>query len=108
MNLISNFDDYQQKAKNLADYPNDNVLPDCASVMFGEAVKVANIIQSFQGKDADDYARTEMATRLGSILCQVSVLADELGFSLEYIAHMNLEKLTEVRRNTQLQSSTDD
>ncbi len=91
------FDEYHRKVVSLAVYPNVN-----ANLVYpllglnGEAGEVAEKVKKLfrdKGGVLDDERRMELAHELGDVLWYVSACANELGFTLEQIADMNIEKL---------------
>ena len=96
-----NMHEYQQQAKQTAFYPNrgDNfVYPSLGLV--NEAGEVAGKIKKlmrdqnkFSPADLSAEDRVVLQKEIGDVLWYVTILADEIGLSLEDIAAANLEKL---------------
>jgi len=91
------FDEYQEKAKNTALYPEIGkrfVYP--ALGLVNEAGEVAGKIKKiFRDEDGilTDRKKEELKHELGDVLWYLSSLAGELGISLKDIAKTNIEKL---------------
>jgi NTP pyrophosphatase (non-canonical NTP hydrolase) len=107
-----NFNDYQQKSRRTALYPNqgDNyVYPTLG--LAGEAGEVAEkikkIIRDKAGKVSDD-DRVAITKELGDVLWYVSQLSTELKIKLEDVALKNIEKLESRLKKGTLSGSGDD
>lgn len=98
-----NFNEYQDKALEFASYPNkgmNTLYP--ALGLSGEAGEAADKVKKWwrnQGATCsqsytDDQCK-ELAKEIGDVLWYVSGMAFELGYTLEDIAQMNVEKLTD-------------
>ncbi len=92
-----NFEEYQNKAKETALYPNRlNNLEYPTLGLTGEAGEVANIVKKIQrdhGGQLTDDIRLKLKDELGDVLWYISACADELGITLTQIAEFNVEKL---------------
>lgn len=103
--------DLQRDCLRTAVYPNigDN-LPYAVLGLCGEAGEIANkakkVTRDHGGVLCIDTA-TEMAKELGDVLWYVSATAHELGFSLETVAEMMLEKLSNRSRHGTLRGNGD-
>ena len=92
-----NLDTYQALARKTAIYPNmgDN-LSYPALGLTGEAGEVAErvkkVIRDQQGK-LTDKIRMDIALELGDVLWYVSALAAEIGYNLDDVGELNLQKL---------------
>lgn len=109
------FDDYQKQAlrtdhsKGLE--PNN---PDFFAIVLGLAGEAGEVSEKFKKlywhkKGAwDDEFKQSMAKELGDILWYLSSLASHMGYSLEKVAEMNIEKLkSRVERGTHLGNGDD-
>ena len=91
------FDTYQLKARESALYPNlgsNNIYPTLGLV--GEAGEVAEKVKKvLRDKNGifDDIAKDSIKKELGDVLWYLSNLCTEFNFSLDDVAHQNLEKL---------------
>lgn len=91
--------EYQEAALSTAIYAGrgDNLIYPTLGLC-GEAAELANKLKKpirhtgVSVTFTDDFKR-EAAKELGDVLWYVAVLADELGYSLEEIAQMNINKL---------------
>jgi len=90
------FDEYQKRARTTAIYPSDNSIAYLALGIAGEsgevAEKVKKSIRDFGGELSKEYKQA-IAYELSDVLWYIANMAYELGYSLETIAEMNLEKL---------------
>jgi NTP pyrophosphatase (non-canonical NTP hydrolase) len=90
------FNEYQAKAKETAIYPERYALLYPVVGLAGEAGEVANKVQKLmrdKGMVLDDADRKSVASELGDVVWYVSAIASDLGYDLEDIVQMNLEKL---------------
>lgn len=93
---MKTLDWYQDEARRTAaSTPSIAVL---ALGVTGEAGEVADLVKKHlgHGKDLD---RMKVAKELGDVLWYVAALADLIGFSLEAVAVMNVEKLKDRHPN---------
>lgn len=88
--------DYQKRAEETAIYPNHlNVIYPTIGLAgeTGEvSEKVKKVLRDNEGRFTDEQ-RQELAKELGDVLWYVAVLARDLGYSLETVAKMNIDKL---------------
>lgn len=92
-----NFEEYQQKSRKTAVYPNagDNFIYPTLGLA-GEAGEVAEKIKKVlrdHGGVIDGAKKQEIAKELGDVLWYVAQIASELGLPLDDIANLNIEKL---------------
>lgn len=109
-------DYYQSEARETAIYPgyDDTTsifgLAYTAMGLAGEAGEVSNkvkkIVRDQQGV-INGVNRVQIAAELGDVLWYVAQTASQLGYSLGYIAEMNLNKLEARAANGTLQGSGD-
>jgi NTP pyrophosphatase (non-canonical NTP hydrolase) len=94
------FSDYTNAVRPLAVYPACGANPIYPTLgLCGEAGEVAEKVKKVirdHGHVFDDH-RESIAKELGDVLWYVSQLAYELGYSLDDIAQMNIDKLTSRR-----------
>ena len=102
--------EYQQKALKTAVYSIDDSIIYPAFGLVSEAGEVAGKIKKtlrdFNGV-FNANQKHKIADELGDVLWYVAVLADDLGYSLEQIADMNLAKLKSRQERDKLQGSGD-
>jgi len=111
MNLI----EYQLKAAKTAVYPgreepiNLQGLTYVTLGLVGEAGEIANKVKKFHRGDKvlSDHARQELAKELGDVLWYVAMTADELGYDLEEVAGMNIDKLHSRKERGQIKGDGD-
>ena len=107
-----NFDNYQTEARKTAIYPNKDknfIYPTLGLV--GESGEVAEKIKKVlrdKNGNLDDDSKLALKKELGDVLWYLSNLCDELGFSLNDIATVNLEKLNLRLSRGKISGSGDD
>lgn len=95
--------EYQQEARKTAFYKDKIIYP--ALGLCGEAGEVAEKIKKWMRDGTiDDQA---VAKELGDVLWYVANLAEDLGYDLEEIARMNIEKLQSRQKRGKLHGSGD-
>lgn len=108
--------DYQSEARETAIYPgyNDTTsifgLAYTAMGLAGEAGEVSNKVKKIIRDDdgvITGVHRVQIAAELGDVLWYVAQTASQLGYSLSYVAEMNLDKLAARAANGTLQGSGD-
>lgn len=110
-----NLNDYSQKAKTTLTTNYD--YGDISAQMMGQILglsdesgevlaKFKKLLRDKHGKLSDE-DRKEIAKELGDVLWYVSVLSDMLGYSLEEVAQMNLDKLASRKQRDMLHGSGD-
>ena len=94
-----NFDDYQRKAVGTAIYPNqgDNLYYPALGLA-GEAGEVADKVKrihrgDYADRQDDSGFKAEIAKEIGDVLWYCANLAEDLGYTLQQIAEMNIYKL---------------
>ena len=102
------FNDYQNQAKNTAIYPKDKAVVYPALGLAGEAGEVANKVKKVlrDGTEIKEVSK-DIASEIGDCLWYISVLASDIGWVLESIAKLNLEKLTDRANRGKLSGSGD-
>ena len=104
--------DYQRESRKTALYPNvgkNAIYPTLGLV--GEAGEVADKVKKIlRDKNGlfDKESKDEIKFELGDVLWYVSAVANEIGYTLEEIANINIAKLTDrVNRNVLINGSGD-
>ena len=104
--------EYSSLALETAVYPNRGAnVPYAVLGLVGEAGEVADKVKKvMRDRDGcyDADAKTQIAKELGDVMWYAAALADELGYSLEEIARMNLRKLADRRARNVIHGSGDD
>lgn len=101
--------EYQQAAKTTAIYPKEGGMFYLTLKLNGEAGEVAEKVGKWLRDNPDDMPpRSEIAKELGDVLWYVANLADHLGYSLDDIAQINLNKLADRANRNKLKGSGDD
>ena len=111
------FYEYAEAAMNTAIYPNQLLYPVLGLV--GEAGEVAEKVKKLMRddiiapdggetvRDVNVEQRVEIAKELGDVLWYITAVANDLGFDLDEIATMNMEKLASRQRRGRLSGSGD-
>lgn len=111
------FDEYQAHAMETAIYPDELLYPVLGLV--GEAGEVADKVKKFYRDNQFEVScedavaelpamlRLEIAKELGDVLWYVSAIASDLGYSLEEIAELNIEKLDSRQKRNRLKGNGD-
>ena len=108
-----NFNDYQERAKTTAVYPNRGQ-GNWTYAALGLAGETGEICEKLKKAIRDDGGRISperlelLSKELGDVLWYVSQLATELGLSLDSIAEANLAKLLSRKERNVLHGSGDD
>ena len=113
------FEEYAQQAMDTAIYPGVLTYPVLGLV--GEAGEVAEKVKKyFRDGDHDDVViedpiaemapelREDIAKELGDVLWYITAIASDIGYSLDEVACLNLEKLESRQNRDQLHGSGDD
>ena len=89
-----NLNNYQMQARKFAIYPERMKVVYPALGLAGEAGEVADKVKKIYRDDRTD-ARflAEIAKEIGDVMWYCAVLAEDLGFSLQQVAEMNIYKL---------------
>jgi len=86
------FNEYQDFARSTAIYPTHDGLSYCALGLTGEAGEVANKVKK---KVRDGVlVESEVAKEVSDCLWYIANLSYELGYSLEEVVQMNVDKLS--------------
>lgn len=89
-----NLNGYQMKARKYAIYPERMKITYPALGLAGEAGEVADKVKKIYRDGRDDARfKGDIAKEIGDVLWYCAALADDLGYSLQQIAEMNIYKL---------------
>jgi len=106
-----NLKEYEEKAKSTAIYPKEVGLLYCTLKLAGEAGEVAEKVGKVlrdNGGVFSDEVKEKLAYELGDVLWYISNLSGELGYTLEEVAQMNLDKLASRKERGKIQGSGDE
>lgn len=88
--------EYQQKALETAIYPKEQKIIYPTLGLTGEAGevsdKVKKVLRDNNGLFSDD-KKAELAKEIGDVLWYCATLANDLGYTLEEVAQVNIDKL---------------
>jgi len=102
--------DYQTKALETAIYPKKDEVIYPTLGLAGEAGEVADKVKKVirdNGGIFTPQIRAEIAKELGDVMWYCATLAYDLGFPLERIARMNIDKLNSRKERNKLNGSGD-
>lgn len=99
------FRDYQKKAVSFAIYPATHKVLYPTLGLCGEAGEVAEKVKK-QVRDGV-FNRHEVAKELGDVLWYLANLSSDIGYNLDEIAAMNIEKLSSRKDRNKIQGSGD-
>lgn len=105
MSIGKTLNDYQDAARATAIYPSDKGIEYCALGLNGEAGEIAEKVKKWMRDGSLNLIQT--AKELGDVLWYCANMAEELGFTLEQVAQMNLDKLSSRSERGVLQGSGD-
>ena len=100
-----NFKEYQLKAVSFAIYPATHKVLYPTLGLCGEAGEVAEKVKK-QIRDGV-FHRHEVAKELGDVLWYLANICNDIGYSLEEVADLNLEKLSSRKERGVLKGSGD-
>ena len=104
------FEDYQTQARKTAIYSDADTIVYCLMGLCSEvgelAGKYKKLLRDSNGQVTPEF-RADMAAELGDVQWYVSNLATDLGYGLEQIAQMNLDKLNSRMSRGVIQGSGD-
>ena len=99
------FREYQKKASSFAIYPATHKVLYPTLGLCGEAGEVAEKVKK-QVRDGV-FNRHEVAKELGDVLWYLANLSNDIGYNLDEIADMNIEKLTSRKNRNKIKGSGD-
>lgn len=101
--------EYQIAAAQTAIYPHPIVYP--ALGLTGEAGEVADkikkVIRDRSGDFSSEDVRRDIAKEIGDVLWYCAMLSHDLGFSLEEVARLNIDKLQSRQRRDAIHGNGD-
>ncbi|MEG0499016.1 MAG: nucleoside triphosphate pyrophosphohydrolase family protein [Alistipes sp.] len=103
-------DEYQQHALDTAIYPDSQRIIYPTLGLTGEAGEVADKVKKVirdNGQQFTDERKAEIAKEIGDVLWYCATLSRDLGFSLETVAQMNVDKLRSRMERNILKGSGD-
>ena len=102
------FDSYQEWTRTTAIYPKHQALAYLTSGLAEEAGEVAGKFKkSIRDNWTVDYFEEQVVAELGDVLWYLARYADELGYSLQDVAELNVHKLKSRQERSVLQGSGD-
>ena len=102
-------DEYQMRAEETAIYEEQYAILYPTLGLAGEAGEVADKVKKiYRDCQPELFYKNHIAKELGDVLWYVAVLARDLGYSLEEVAQMNLDKLEDRKNRNKLQGSGDE
>ena len=99
------FREYQRKAVSFAIYPATHKVLYPALGLCGETGEVAEKVKK-QVRDGV-FNRHEVAKELGDVLWYLANLSNDIGYNLDEIADINIEKLTSRKNRDKIKGSGD-
>lgn len=106
-----NLNEYQEETAKTAGYPESMGITYCALALNGEAGEIAEKVKKVirdNGGVWTQELKEAVALEAGDVLWYIARLSDELGYTLEEIAEMNLKKLRSRAERGKIQGSGDD
>jgi NTP pyrophosphatase (non-canonical NTP hydrolase) len=99
------FDEYQEKTKQTAIYPEDNPVEYLAIALNGEAGEVADKVKKSIRDDQE--LEENVKDEIGDVLWYMARLLDELEISFSETAQHNMDKVLDRKERGELQGSGD-
>ncbi len=102
--------EYQAAALTTAVYPEDKRIIYPALGMCGEAGEVADKVKKVIRDNSQNFTadkKLEIAKEIGDVLWYCAVLSHDIGFTLEEVAQMNIDKLQSRKERGMLGGSGD-
>ena len=103
--------EYQAGARRTAIYPASRAIIYPTLGLTGEAGEVADKVKKVIRDNNDEFndeRRNQIALELGDVMWYAASLAHDLGYSLEEICQMNLDKLASRMQRDQIHGSGDE
>ena len=105
-----NFNEYQIKAKSTDIYPPRLAITCHTLGLANEAGEVAGKLKKIYRDNNSEFSsekKHEIAKELGDVLWYLALVAVDIGYTLESIATMNIQKLQDRKERNQLGGSGD-
>lgn len=103
--------EYQEGARSTAIYPESRQIIYPTLGLTGEAGEVADKVKKVIRDNQDEFSperKHEIALELGDVLWYAASLAHDLGYTLEEVAQMNLDKLASRMQRNKIHGSGDE
>lgn len=100
--------DYQQEALTTAVYPNPIIYPTLG--LTGEAGEVAEKVKKVLRDNDSEFTeekKREIVKEIGDVLWNCATLSNDLGYTLEEVARLNIEKLASRKQRGMLHGNGD-
>lgn len=105
-----NLNDYQKEALSTAVYGSGSKIIYPTLGLAGEAGEVADKVKKvLRDNDGhfDESHKVKIAAEIGDVLWYIAALSNDLGFTMEDIANMNIAKLRQRRENNTIHGEGD-
>lgn len=103
--------EYQKRALSTAIFKEEDKYIYPALKLAGEAgevaEKVGKVIRDMNGNFQDTRVRQELAKELGDVLWYIAAMSRSIGYDLNQIGQMNVDKLASRKQRNQIQGSGD-
>ncbi len=103
--------EYQQAARRTAIYPKDREILYPTLGLTGEAGEVADKVKKVIRDANEEFTperRHQIALELGDVLWYAAALAHDLGYTLDEVAQMNVDKLASRQQRDKIHGSGDE
>ncbi len=103
--------EYQQGARRTAIYPDESRIIYPTLGLTGEAGEVADKVKKVIRDNSatfDEERKRQIALELGDVMWYAASLANDLGYSLEEVCQMNLDKLASRMQRDKIHGSGDE
>ena len=102
---------YQEEALKTAIYPEDKKIIYPTLGLTGEAGEVAEKVKKVirdNNQEFTDEKKRQIALEISDVLCYCATLAHDIGYTLEEIAQMNIDKLESRQQRNKIGGSGDE
>lgn len=100
------FYDYHDFVKSMKVFPEQHAIVYPALGLIGEAGEVSEKVKKWLRGDKE-LDKADLVKEIGDVLWYCAALADDLGYTLADVAHMNVEKLTSRKERGVVKGSGD-